>query len=176
MIKYITIDIDHLSIPDNCRLVIFDLDDTLHTRKLCLDTHIIDILQLLKNRGIKIALASLNRMASLFLYQYGIIHFFDHVEQGKFSDEYVDEEQKRLYKSCSKSHMYKRIVNKLKVRYQDVLVFDDNWYHCLEARWLSMKYITIRSNYTLQWSDLKRGVELFNKNDNNHFKRNSCSF
>jgi HAD superfamily phosphatase (TIGR01681 family) len=166
-----TTDIDHISIPDNCRLVIFDLDDTLHTKKIMIESHIVDILQVLKNNGIKIALASLNNMAGMYLYFYNIGYFFDHIEQGKFSDEYVNEEEKKLYKSGSKSHMYKRILDKLKIKSEDVLVFDDNWFHCLEARYLNMKYITIRTNYTLQWSDFKRGIELFDKKPR---RRNSC--
>jgi predicted HAD superfamily phosphohydrolase YqeG len=82
-----TVDINHIDIPKTCKLVIFDLDDTLRRRQQdIIDNHIIDILQLLKNNGIKIGLASLNKMAKLDLVLYGIYSFFDIIECGKFDD------------------------------------------------------------------------------------------
>jgi len=138
-----TLDINHIVIPQTCKLVIFDLDDTLRRRQQdTIDNHIVDILQLLKNNGIKIALASLNKK----------------------------EHQK--YKSNTKTHMYKHIIQKLDIQSENTIVFDDNWYHCLEAKWLKMKFIIIKTNYILKWSDLYDGMKLFKSNK----KRNSCIF
>jgi len=168
-----TLDINHIVIPQTCKLVIFDLDDTLRRRQQdTIDNHIVDILQLLKNNGIKIALASLNKMAKLDLVLYGIYSFFDIIECGKFDDEFANSKEHQKYKSNTKTHMYKHIIQKLDIQSENTIVFDDNWYHCLEARWLKMKYIIIKTNYILKWSDLHDGINLFKANK----KRNSCTF
>jgi FMN phosphatase YigB (HAD superfamily) len=168
-----TLDINYIDIPETCKLVIFDLDDTLRRRQQdVIDNHIIDILQLLKNNGIKIALASLNKMAKLDLVLYGIYSFFDIIECGKFDDEFANSKERQKYKLNTKTHMFKHIIQKLDIQSENTIVFDDNWYHCLEARWLKMKYIVIKTNYILKWSDLYEGINLFKSNK----KRNSCTF
>jgi FMN phosphatase YigB (HAD superfamily) len=154
---YKTQDVNHLKIPSNCQLVIFDLDDTLHTKKTTqINIDIIDILQLLKNNGVKIALVSLNSIAEFYLDRYNIYSFFDCIERKKY-------DQTKRYQKYSKTFMYKRVVEKFNIPYENVLVFDDNWYHCLEARWLGIKSITIKSNYLFDWNHFKRGIRLFDK-------------
>jgi beta-phosphoglucomutase-like phosphatase (HAD superfamily) len=168
-----TFDINYLGIPKTCKLVIFDLDNILRRRQQdTIDNHIIDILQLLKNNGIKIALASLNKMVKLDLALYGILRFFNIIECGKFDDEFVNEKERQKYKLNTKTHMFKHILRTLNVKSENTIVFDDNWYHCLEARWLKMKYILIKTKYILKWSDLYAGMNLFGSNK----KRNSCTF
>ncbi len=169
--KYMTTDINHITIPKNCKIIIFDLDETLHNKNFILESHIVDILQLLKNNSIVITLASLNKTACFYLYFYNILDFFDHIEQKSFSDEYI-QQQSPYHNKFSKIEMYQKIANKFKINYENILVFDDNPFHCLEANKLKIKYIKIRQNYILQWSDLKKGLQLFNHN-HNHFKRYS---
>jgi HAD superfamily phosphatase (TIGR01681 family) len=159
-------------LPNNCKLVIFDLDDTLRRRyQYTIDIHIIDILKLLKNSGVKIALASLNKMASADLFFYGIYNYFDQIEHSKFDDEYPNE--KKSNNLNTKTEMFKKISLKLNIPYENTILFDDNWYHCMEAKWLKIKYICIRQNYILKWSDLYNGFNLFKQHN---LKRKSCTF
>ena len=158
--KYMTTDINHITTPKNCKLIIFDLDYTLHNKNFILESHIVDILQLLKNNSIIITLASLNKTAWFYLCFYNILDFFDHIEQKSFSDENI--QQQTNYHKFSKMEMYQKIANKFNINYDNILIFDDNPFHCLEAKQLKIKYIQIRQNYILQWSDIKKGFNLFN--------------
>jgi FMN phosphatase YigB (HAD superfamily) len=133
----------------DCRLVIFDLDNTLHEREgEDIPLHIRDILQHIRESGRKIALASLNTLAKVYLERYQILHLFDSLEYRK-SD-------KPLF---VKKDMFKRIQAKTNIPFSNIVVFDDNYYHCMEAKMLGMKYIRVR-NSVLSWQEIKKGLEL----------------
>jgi len=134
-----------------CKLVIFDLDNTLHiSGQMELLPHIKDILQYLRRSGIRMALASLNVFAREHLQQYNVLHLFDCVES-----------RKTLYDGLyTKDKMFKAIRNKTKIKYRNIVVFDDNFYHCMEAKVLGMKYILVTKD-VLSWNDVRRGLCMF---------------
>lgn len=134
-----------------CKLVIFDLDNTLHILgQTDLSPHIRDILKYLRRSGIRMALASLNVFAREHLRRYNVLHLFDCVESRKAAYD-------GLY---TKDGMFKAIKNKTKIKYKNIVVFDDNFYHCMEAKVLGMKY-TLVTNDILSWSDVKVGLSMF---------------
>jgi FMN phosphatase YigB (HAD superfamily) len=136
---------------DQCHLVIFDLDDTLHKRdQEDLSLHIRDILEYLRSLGIKLALASLNIFAKEYLQKYRILHLFDCVE-------YRQGNRKTTY---TKQHMFKRIKSKTNISFNNMIVFDDNFYHCIEAKSLGIKYCCVTSDL-LKWTDVKEGLRMF---------------
>ena len=142
------------------RVVIFDLDDTLRKHnELEIEQTIREIIVYYKANGAKIAMASLNVNADLWLAQYKIGYLFDVIEQRVCKYE----KGSRELKSVNKAHMFKRIKKKVNVPYEEMLFFDDQIYHCLEAKWLGIKSVLISKNKLLSWKDVKRGAELFSQ-------------
>ena len=139
-----------------CELVIFDLDGTLHSfndisnNKATIKKDIIDILDTLKTKGIKIALASLNSCAKTYLEKYNILDYFDYIEYknwGLYGDFKID--------------LFENISEKSKIPFQKMLFFDDRLSHCEEASLLKIKSIYVNRNTLLSWNDLYNGMSLF---------------
>jgi HAD superfamily phosphatase (TIGR01681 family) len=146
-------------INKNCELVIFDLDGTLHSfndlnndDNTVLKRDIIDILDTLKKKDIKIALVSLNYLAEEYLEKYNIHNYFDYIEY-------------KNWRLCGdfKTDLFKNISEKSKIPFQKMLFFDDRVSHCEEASLLNIKSIYVNKNTLLSWNDLYNGMNLFNK-------------
>jgi len=139
-----------------CELVIFDLDGTLHSfndisnNKATIKKEIIDILDTLKTKGIKIALASLNSCAKTYLEKYNILDYFDYIEYKNWG----------LYGDF-KTDLFENISEKSKIPFQKMLFFDDRLSHCEEASLLKIKNIYVNRNTLLSWNDLYNGMSLF---------------
>jgi HAD superfamily phosphatase (TIGR01681 family) len=139
-----------------CKLVIFDLDGTLHSHKdifndnATLKKEIYDMLDFLKKNGIKIALASLNSNASMYLKRYNIYEYFDYIEYKNwvaFGDHKTD--------------LFEYIQKKSNIPYNKMLFFDDRKHHLLEAYNLQMKNVIVDQDKLLSWEDLMKGFSSF---------------
>lgn len=152
-----------LSIPDNLHLVIFDLNDTLMFKTCASNIDICskDIIKCFKKAGVKIALCSLNKMARFYLYSNNVDHMFDDIQQNKFDDEYLNDEDKQNCKSCKKTYMYINILKKFNIKAENTIVFDDNWIHTIEAKKMNMKYILVDNKKCITWNNVKNAIGLF---------------
>lgn len=140
------------------KVVIFDLDDTLRKHgDMKLRQAIREIIVYYKANGAKIALASLNVNADLWLVHYKIRYLFDVIEQRVSKNE----KGSREVKSMNKTHMFKRIKKSMNVLYEEMLFFDDQIFHCLEAKWLGIKNVMIHKNKLITWKDVKKAEGLF---------------
>jgi FMN phosphatase YigB (HAD superfamily) len=136
---------------DKCKLVIFDLDNTLHYfGQEDISCHIRDIIKYFRRAGIRMAVASLNIFAMEYLRKYKILHLFECIEF-----------RKAMHKHIDKHSMFKRIRSKTRIAFKNIIVFDDNFFHCMEAKSLGMKYIFVTKGL-LSWDDVKHGMCLFN--------------
>jgi len=138
-----------------CKVVIFDLDNTLHynPNSNCdqtLNDHIKDIIVHFKNSNIKVTLASLNSSAPFYLKRYDIFDLFDKVYCKNWT-----------FYGAHKSDFFESICKDFDVSYSDLLLFDDNIEHCEEAKSLGMKTIQVDSVKLLQWDDINNGMSLF---------------
>jgi HAD superfamily phosphatase (TIGR01681 family) len=98
-------------------LVIFDLDDTLMSIEGKLYSNVKAMLETIKKRGMKIALASYNNNGEQRLKENGIREYFDIVEcEYWVSKDLLD----------YKKDMLSRILKEAKVMPADVIFFDDN--------------------------------------------------
>jgi HAD superfamily phosphatase (TIGR01681 family) len=139
-----------------CKLVIFDLDGTLHSHNdiindnATLKKEIYDILDFLKKNNIKIALASLNSDAIKYLKRYKIFEYFDYIEYKNWLD-YGDH----------KTDLFSFIQKKSNIPYNKMLFFDDRKHHLLEASKLQMKNVIVDQYNLLSWEDLMKGFSSF---------------
>jgi HAD superfamily phosphatase (TIGR01681 family) len=139
-----------------CKLIIFDLDGTLHTfadihnNKAVLKKDVLDILITLKQKGIKIALASLNSNAIQYLNRYKITKYFDYIEYKNWG----------LHGNF-KRDLFESISKKSNIPFEKMLFFDDNLYHYEEATSLGIKSIMVDRENLLTWSDFYKGLSLF---------------
>jgi len=147
-----------LSNYSECKIIVFDLDDTLHYKHIEIQTlkkDIVDIILYLKNMNFKITMASLNTRADIFLQRYNIIHLFDKVYYKNW-----------IWNGSHKGDLFKDICMDFNVSYENLLLFDDNIHHCQEAKQLGMKYIHVDDKKLIEWDDIHTGLELFNKKKN----------
>jgi hypothetical protein len=86
------------------------------------------------------------------LEKYKVYHMFDCVE-------YRQTNQKAAY---TKRKMLKRIKSKTNTNYSNMIIFDDNFYHCMEAKCLGIKYWWVTGEL-LRWQDIKKGLCLFKR-------------
>jgi HAD superfamily hydrolase (TIGR01509 family) len=96
-------------------LVIFDLDFTLHNGNLY--TNVKKMLREIKERDIKIALASYNRSAKTRLKEYGIIEYFDVI---------VWEDWQTQNNLDNKRRMLSKVLDETKADVKSVIFFDDD--------------------------------------------------
>jgi len=153
----------NLCIPSDCKLVIFDLDDTLRDRKLYLgpkhkqqlSKHVIDILLFLRMYGVELAVASLHMEADRELKMYKVKDCFRYIEYRK--DRY----------DWNKLNMLKKITTDMSIDPQHVILFDDNKLHCYEAAQLGIRSVLVNPNYGITWQDIRKGMNMFITGRNN---------
>ena len=143
---------------NQCELVIFDLDGTIHSHKDIYDTDavlkkdIYDIFECLKKNNIKIALVSLNSVATKYLKRYNIFDYFDYIEYKNWK-----------VHGDSKIDLFDFIQKKSNISYENMLFFDDREYHCIEATNLKIKSTIVNREDLLTWNDISDGFSLFNQ-------------
>ena len=139
-----------------CSVVIFDLDKTLYNdndNDIVLGNDVISILNLCKLKKMKIALASLNINASFVLEKFDIYHYFDCIQVKNW----------KLY-GKDKTDLFHNISKQLNIPFENMLFFDDNNKHIIEARRLNIKTITVDESYLLTMYNFRNGLKLFKHN------------
>jgi|UniRef100_A0A6C0DVU5 FMN phosphatase YigB (HAD superfamily) len=150
--SYLLEDFIDVKIPNDCKLCIFDLDDTLkfkYTGTYSRDAKA--ILQYMKYNNIQMAVASLNIYAKKILLNDETLFFFKDIQNRTFDNE----------KDFDKIKMFTRICKKLKISYENAILFDDNFIHCIEASCVNMNYIEVDGNKGITWKDIKKGMNKF---------------
>lgn len=152
-------------VPDNLKLVIFDIDDTIHHVKpfLHMPKHIVNILQCLYNNNVILAIASLNQRAHDILEYYKISHLFRYIEYRKKIDECNTNEEIDEYYSLRKINMFERLANKHNITFDHMLFFDDSVVNILDARRLKIRSIHVNAKTLITWQNVKDGIALFDK-------------
>lgn len=154
----------YIKIPDNLKLVVFDIDDTIHHTKLKqMPNHIIDILQCFNKNNVILAIASLNEYAPYILHYYNISHLFEIIEFRKNIDECRTNEEVAEYYSLKKTKMFERLSIKLNINFENMLFFDDSVLNVLDAKELNIKTICVNPRKLITWQNVKDGITLFDK-------------
>lgn len=151
----------YVKIPENLKLVVFDLDNTIHNGEFPIK--VLDILQFFRDNNIIMCVASLNQHTPHFLKYFKISHLFEKIEYRKhisrcFTDEQIDE-----YYSLKKTNMFHRISKEFNINYNEMLFFDDNILNIHDAKELGIKSICVNSTTLLTWTNIYDGVSLFDK-------------
>ena len=157
-------------ISNEIKLVIFDLDDTLMSRKAqdqmlsknVIDIKAKDIIKYFKEKGCKIVLCSLNLMAAFYLYHNDILELFDFVITPKYDDECENQKEIEQSKSRNKSYMYKAIIKKFSISRKNIVIFDDSIWHKIEAKNYNINFVQINPKLLITWNDVKIAERLFN--------------
>ena len=164
------------NIPKGLQLVIFDLDGTLHPNRhfiYSLNVKQDNIIDFFYNEGITLAIASKNAFAEFALYDYGVIHKFAHIEQRKFDNEYILDEDILSHMKGTKLHMYKNILKRFPdIKPENILVIDDCFLHVFTAKCMGMNAIQVDPQKLVSWSDIKKGFSCFKERR----RRASCVF
>lgn len=157
-----------IKIPSECKMVVFDLDNTLHNKQtINLEPHIYDIIKHFKDNGVKVALVSLNLVADYYLEKYMITHLFDCIKHRDCTD--IIKIRTSQYR---KDRMFKSLQKQFDIPFTNMILFDDCFYNCMEARSLGMKFVVIpRDNSVTSWKDVRGGMSLFGGK-----RRKSCEF
>lgn len=154
--------------PRNLKLIIFDIDDTLHSAShFRMHKRVSDILQYLHNSNIPMAIASLNIAGNTVLSHYGVLEYFKYIELRKDITDCKNHFELREALTLHKKDMLQRIMNAAAgtdstIKPENILFFDDCEFHINEADTLGIKTIKVDKNKQLQWSDLLKGFCLFN--------------
>ncbi len=160
----------YVKIPENLKLVVFDIDNTLHNimhgwrcGNAVLPIQVSDILQFFRDNNVIMCIASLNQHAPLFLGYYKVLHLFDKIEYRRhitkcFTDEQIDE-----HYSLKKINMFNRISKEFNIDYNSMLFFDDNILNICDAKELGIKSICVNPKTLLTWRNIYDGFSLFDK-------------
>lgn len=153
-----------MKIPDKLKLVVFDIDDTLHHAKLRqMPGHILDILKYFRKNNVVLAIASLNQYAPFILDYYNISYFFEYMEYRTNIDECTTYEEIEEHYSLRKIHMFERLIKYLDISFENILFFDDSLLNYLDAKELNIKSICVDAKKLVTWQNIMDGFALFDK-------------
>jgi HAD superfamily phosphatase (TIGR01681 family) len=140
------------------KLVIFDLDETLH---FCSSLYVPDttrsILKFLQQSNVIIALASFNTSALYYLRLHKIDKYFHAVASRK---PYKYPWQKHL----DKRSMVQSLMNQFECTSSNTIFFDDLQENVDAVSSLGVTCIKVNKNYCLRWIDLFQGLQHFRPN------------
>lgn len=151
----------YVRIPENLKLVVFDLDNTIHNGEFPIQ--VLDILQFFRVNNVIMCIASFNQHAPRFLEYFKISHLFDKIEYRQhitrcFTDEEIDE-----YYSLKKTNMFHRISKEFNIDYSEMLFFDDNILNIHDAKKIGIKSVCVNPTTLLTWRNISVGLSLFDK-------------
>lgn len=151
------------TVPSNLKLVVFDLDDTLHFSDIdMLPDHVVNILQYFTDNNIKIALASLNTHAPNYLMNYSIMRYFDALEWRLPTMQVGTPEEKAEFISMRKNKMFERLLTHFNVRPSEVLFFDDLWFNIADIERMGVNCVLVDKNTCVRWRDVFQGFAKMN--------------
>jgi HAD superfamily phosphatase (TIGR01681 family) len=154
----------NIKIPDNLKLVVLDIDNTIHhTNVKEMPKHILDILKYFHKNNVILAIASLNQYAPYILDYYNISHLFRVVEYRSNIDDCRTCEQIEEYYSLKKTNMFQRLIKTLDINFENILFFDDSVLNIIDAKELNIKSICVNAEKLLTWQNVKDGIALFDK-------------
>jgi FMN phosphatase YigB (HAD superfamily) len=143
------------------KLVIFDLDDTLHDISIMhMPQDVKDILTYFKSNNVPMAIASLNIYASKLLRHYDIDKYFSSVEARKKQNNIRSRSDYKEHFYMTKFYMFCRFLKKFQCKPQEVLLFDDNQRHIDVARSMNIHCVKVNPAFCLRWKDIFKGLEL----------------
>ena len=153
-----------IKIPQNLKMVVFDLDETLqHNKTEHLPQYVRDILQAFVEKDVPIALVSLNPSALLYLKLHKIMHLFTDVECRKHKKNLTNADEIIEYVCVTKNRMFERIMHRQKLKPENILFFDDNVHNILEARAMKIKCVRVNPINLVRWRDVYLGLSMFNE-------------
>ena len=153
-----------IPIPENCKLVIFDLDNTLHFENKNdqrLGMSIREIIVYFHVNKVKIALASLNKNAEYHLYRYNLTDYFDYIMRRQHPWECETAKDYSLSKTRNKTYMFNEILKELEIKPSEAILFDDRMRHIFEALKMGMKFSLVNPRCLLSWKNIKTGFDRF---------------
>lgn len=149
-------------VPQTLKMVIFDLDETLHHNKTQdMPRNVKDILNYFRSKNVIIALASLNSCAAVQLYMHKMIHVFDDIETRQCREQCMTAAEVDEYNSLQKSKMFERLLSRHNVAPEEVLLFDDVWINIMDAKQMKIKAIMVNAKTLITWRDVRTGFNLF---------------
>jgi FMN phosphatase YigB (HAD superfamily) len=144
------------------KLVIFDLDDTLHFYDLTqMPAHVKDILNFFKRHHVPIAMASLNLHAYEYLCYYNVQKYFKAVEARKCKSQIRTYEDYREYIRPTKKYMLRRLLKKFSCTPQEVLFFDDIVENIQIAKSMGINSVHVDDRFCIRWKDVFEGMQYF---------------
>lgn len=147
------------------KLVVFDLDETLHFNDSTrMPHHVRDILNYFMCNNVPIALASLNIEAYKYLQYYNIERMFQAVEARKYIHQIKTISDSKEYMYPTKKYMFKRLFKKFRCLPQEVLLFDDVYENIHVARSLEMNAVQVDARFCVRWIDVFEGLGKFHLN------------
>lgn len=150
-----------MTISSCLKLVIFDLDDTLHYSSIFYMPHYIkDIITYFQSNNVPMAIASLNINARNLLKHHNIDEYFSAVEARKDKTEIRSRSDYKEYNNLTKFYMFNRLLKKFRCIPQEVLLFDDNQYHINVARLMNIHCVKVDPAFCVRWKDVFKGLAL----------------
>lgn len=149
-----------MAVPSCLKLVIFDLDDTLHYQSInYMPKHINDILNFFKNNNVRIAMASLNTRAVDYVHHYKINKYFSAIESRKENWNVRSRSEYEENTLLTKVYMLRRLLKRFGCEPHEVLFFDDAYQHIHTAQSLGIHYVKVDPAFCLRWKDVFKGIE-----------------
>ena len=149
-----------MAIPSCLKLVIFDLDDTLHYHSInYMPKHIIDILKFFKSYNVRIAMASLNTRAYDYVYHYKIDKYFSSIELRKEKWNVSSRSEREENTLLTKHYMFCRLLKRFGCEPREVLFFDDSNQHIYTAQSLGIHCVKVDPAFCIRWKDVIKGLE-----------------
>ena len=149
-----------MSHPSCLKLVIFDLDETLHYHSVYyMPKHIEDILTFFRINNVTIAMASLNTRASDFVYHYKIDKYFSAIESRKETSNIHSRADYEENTRLTKVYMFRRLLKRFCCQPHEVLFFDDSIQHIYTAQSLGIHCVKVDPAFCIRWKDVFKGLE-----------------
>lgn len=149
-----------MDIPSSLKLVIFDLDETLHYQSInYMPKTVIDILNFFKSNNVTITMASLNTRADEYVCHYNIDKFFSAIELRKENWNKYSHSDYGENVLFTKVYMLKRLLKKFGCKPNEVLFFDDLTKHIHTAQSLGIHSVKVDPTFCIRWKDVFNGLE-----------------
>jgi HAD superfamily phosphatase (TIGR01681 family) len=154
---------------DDYKVFVFDLDNTLYLHKVnqkyreMYSIRIRKFLNLLKNNGKIICLASHNKSPYYYLHNMDIYDLFHEIIYEKRD---VNPCKNNIYEYTNKKDMIQEILEKTKVTNKDVIFFDDQYYNINEVKSLGIESVYVSPKIGIVLENIKDYIILENIIDN----------
>jgi FMN phosphatase YigB (HAD superfamily) len=150
-----------MAFPSRLKLVIFDLDETLHYNSILhMPEHVKDIMTFFESKNVPMAIASLNVYAHSLLKHYEIDQYFSAVEKRKDYNNIRSRSDYEEHVNMTKFYMFCRLLKKFCCTPQEALLFDDNIHNINVAKTMNISCVKVNPVFCIRWKDVFAGLEL----------------